>query len=92
MPALATACWITDTMIQQRGDVLVVWQLPAIILSVLAIVKQERKQDRTLAVLRLLYAFILALFIGVIGLALTRIFSLRSAYNVKMRSRGKLHA
>ena len=31
MPALATACWITDTMIQQRGDVLVVWQLPAII-------------------------------------------------------------
>ena len=42
MPALATACWITDTMIQQRGDVLVVWQLPAIILSVLAIVQQEK--------------------------------------------------
>ena len=65
MPALATACWI---MIQQRGDVLVVWQLPAIILSVLAIVQQERKQDRTLAVISLLYAFILALFIGVIVL------------------------
>ena len=62
MPALATACWITDTMIQQRGDV------PAIILSVLAIVQQERKQDRTLAVISLLYAFILALFIGVIVL------------------------
>lgn len=68
MPALATACWITDTIIQQRGDVLVVWQLPAIILSVLAIVQQERKQDRTLAVISLLYAFILALFIGVIVL------------------------
>ena len=68
MPALATACWITDTMIQQRGDVLVVWQLPAIILSVLAIVQQERKQDRTLAIISLLYAFILALFIGVIVL------------------------
>ena len=61
MPALATACWITDTMIQQRGDVLVVWQL-------LAIVQQERKQDRTLAIISLLYAFILALFIGVIVL------------------------
>ena len=37
-------------------------------LSVLAIVQQERKQDRTLAVISLLYAFILALFIGVIVL------------------------
>ena len=36
--------------------------------SVLAIVQQERKQDRTLAVISLLYAFILALFIGVIVL------------------------
>lgn len=42
--------------------------MPAIILSVLAIVQQERKQDRTLAVISLLYAFILALFIGVIVL------------------------
>ena len=30
MPVMVTACQITDTMIQQRGDVLVVWQLPAI--------------------------------------------------------------
>ena len=64
IPALPIACRITDTMIQQRGDVLVVWQLPAIILSVLAIVQQERKQDHTLAVISLVYAFILALFIG----------------------------
>jgi len=31
-------------------------------------VQQERKQDRTLAIISLLYAFILALFIGVIVL------------------------
>lgn len=64
MPAMVTACQITDTMIRQRGDVLAVWQLPAIILSVIAIVQQERKQDYTLAVISLVYAFILALFIG----------------------------
>ena len=61
MPALATACWITDTMIQQRGDVLVVWQLPAIILSVLAIVQQERKQDRTLC-----YQPVICIYTGIV--------------------------
>jgi len=64
MPVMVTACQITDTMIQQRGDVLVVWQLPAIILSVVAILQQERKQDHTLAVISLVYALILMLFMG----------------------------
>lgn len=64
MPVMVTACQITDTMIQQRGDVLVVWQLPAIILSVVAVLQQERKQDYTLAVISLVYAIILALFMG----------------------------
>ena len=65
---MVTACWITDTMIQQRGDVLVVWQLPAIILSVVAVLQQERKQDYTLAVISLVYAIILALFMGALVL------------------------
>ncbi len=68
MPVMVTACWITDTMIQQRGDVLVVWQLPAIILSVVAVLQQERKQDYTLAVISLVYAIILALFMGALVL------------------------
>ena len=68
MPVMVTACQITDTMIQQRGDVLVVWQLPAIILSVVAVLQQERKQDHTLAVISLVYAIILALFMGALVL------------------------
>ena len=68
MPVMVTACRITDTMIQQRGDVLVVWQLPAIILSVVAVLQQERKQDHTLAVISLVYAIILALFMGALVL------------------------